>query len=51
MFDSPGEHPYDAAMTDAKKQLADTKLTARQRGILECIESSMASRGFPPSVR
>ena len=44
MFDIRGEHPYDPAMTD-------TTLTERQRSILECIESSMAERGFPPSVR
>lgn len=44
MFDIRGEHPYAPAMTD-------TILTERQRSILECIESSMAERGFPPSVR
>ncbi len=31
--------------------MTDTTLTDRQRSILECIESSMAERGFPPSVR
>lgn len=40
------------AMTDARKSSSSSSaLTARQRGILECIESSMANRGFPPSVR
>lgn len=29
----------------------NTPLTDRQRSILECIEASMAERGFPPSVR
>lgn len=28
-----------------------SSLTDRQRSILECIETSMAERGFPPSVR
>ncbi|MEY3567447.1 MAG: LexA binding domain, partial [Actinomycetota bacterium] len=52
VFDSRGEHPYDEAMTDARKSSpTSSALTARQRGILECIESSMATRGFPPSVR
>ncbi|MFM7870241.1 MAG: transcriptional repressor LexA, partial [Actinomycetota bacterium] len=31
--------------------MTEPALTARQRSILECIESSMAERGFPPSVR
>ncbi len=44
MFDSPTEHPYDVAM--AAKQIS-----ARQREILEFIESQMRDRGFPPSVR
>jgi len=44
VFDSMGEHPYASGMTEPA-------LTARQRSILECIESSMAERGFPPSVR
>lgn len=44
VFDSVGEHPYASGMTEPA-------LTARQRSILECIESSMAERGFPPSVR
>ena len=44
VFDLVGEHPYDGAMTEPT-------LTARQRGILECIEASMTERGYPPSVR
>ncbi len=53
VFDSGGEHPYDAGMTDVHKTTrpSSAPLTARQRGILECIEASMATRGFPPSVR
>ena len=31
--------------------MTDSTLTDRQRSILECIEASMAERGFPPSVR
>ncbi len=31
--------------------MADVVLTPRQRQILECIETSMRDRGFPPSVR
>ncbi len=31
--------------------MADTTLTERQRQVLECIESSMQERGYPPSVR
>lgn len=31
--------------------MADRKMTARQRQILECIDASMRDRGFPPSVR
>ena len=31
--------------------MTDTALTARQRGILEFIESQMQQRGYPPSVR
>ena len=44
MFDLGPEHPYDGAMSDST-------LTSRQRGILEFIESTMADRGYPPSVR
>ena len=44
VFDLVGEHPYDGPMTEPT-------LTARQRGILECIEASMTERGYPPSVR
>lgn len=31
--------------------MSDKPLTARQRQILECIESHMRERGYPPSVR
>lgn len=31
--------------------MTETTLTARQRGILECIESHTRRRGYPPSVR
>lgn len=31
--------------------MAASPLTARQRQILECIETSMRDRGYPPSVR
>ena len=44
MFDFPPERPYDERMTDSK-------ITARQRQVLEFIESQMRERGFPPSVR
>ena len=44
MFDSDGERPYDVVM-------ADKRITARQREILEFIESQTRDRGYPPSVR
>ncbi len=44
MFDSRTERPYDDAM-------ADKRITARQREILEFIESQTRDRGYPPSVR
>lgn len=44
MFDSGPERPYDDAM-------ADKRITARQREILEFIESQTRDRGYPPSVR
>ncbi len=31
--------------------MADQTLTARQRQILECIDTAMRERGYPPSVR
>jgi repressor LexA len=31
--------------------MTNTQLTARQRQVLECIETSMRDRGYPPSVR
>ena len=43
MFDFGGEHPYAKDMTEA--------LTARQRAILEFIDTNMRDRGYPPSVR
>jgi repressor LexA len=43
MFDLTGEHAYAAHMAET--------LTARQRGILDMIETSMRERGYPPSVR
>jgi repressor LexA len=44
MFDLAHERPYDAHMVD-------TKITARQREILDFIERQMRERGYPPSVR
>lgn len=43
MFDLDDEHAYAALMAE--------QLTARQRGILDVIETSMRERGYPPSVR
>lgn len=43
VFDLSTERLYAPRMAE--------QLTARQRGILEYIESSMRDRGFPPSVR
>lgn len=43
VFDSGGEHAYAGPMAEA--------LTARQRAILEFIDTSMRDRGYPPSVR
>jgi repressor LexA len=42
MFDLARERLYAAGMAE---------LTARQRGILDVIETSMRERGYPPSVR
>jgi repressor LexA len=44
MFDERAERLYDEGM-------ADKKITARQREILDFIESQMRDRGYPPSVR
>ena len=44
MFDSHVERPYDGGM-------AEKQISARQREILEFIESQMRDRGYPPSVR
>lgn len=43
VFDLVGERVYAAPMAE--------QLTARQRGILDMIETSMRERGYPPSVR
>ena len=43
VFDSGGEQAYAGPMAEA--------LTARQRAILEFIDSNMRERGYPPSVR
>ena len=43
VFDSGGEQAYARDMAEA--------LTARQRAILEFIDTSMRDRGYPPSVR
>ena len=43
MFDLEGERAYAMHMSE--------QLTARQRGILDVIETSMRERGYPPSVR
>ncbi len=43
MFDSSDERPYDIAMT--------SKLSFRQRQILNFIITEMRERGYPPSVR
>lgn len=43
VFDPFDERLYAAAMSE--------QLTARQRGILDVIETSMRERGYPPSVR
>jgi repressor LexA len=44
VFDLGNERPYDVRM-------AETTITARQREILDFIESQMRERGYPPSVR
>jgi len=43
MFDRRTERAYAPVMADL--------LTARQKGILDVIETSMRERGYPPSVR
>lgn len=43
VFDSWAERAYAVVMAD--------QLTARQKGILDVIETSMRERGYPPSVR
>lgn len=49
MFDSRDERSYDGRMTPAGHSAP--ALTARQRQVLEFIESQLRDRGFPPSVR
>jgi len=44
VFDLSPERPYDDSMTDSK-------ITARQRQVLDFIEQQMRERGYPPSVR
>jgi repressor LexA len=44
VFDERFERLYDVAMAEAS-------LTARQREILQFIESQLVERGYPPSVR
>jgi repressor LexA len=57
VFDRPTERVYAAGMADRPGTAATagtnepTRLTGRQRGILEVIEKSMRDRGYPPSVR
>ena len=48
MFDLFDEHAYAAGMSSSS---TTGTLTARQRGILDVIETSMRERGYPPSVR
>ena len=43
MFDQSGERVYAVPMSE--------QLTARQRGILDMIETNMRELGYPPSVR
>ena len=43
MFDLADERAYAMRMSE--------QLTARQRGILDMIETSMREQGYPPSVR
>ena len=47
MFDLRVERAYAADMAE----LLSARLTARQKGILDMIETSMRERGYPPSVR
>jgi repressor LexA len=47
------DHLFDPARVDRRQEspMAEQTLTARQRQILECIDTAMRDRGFPPSVR
>ena len=47
VFDVVIERAYAAAMAE----LLASRLTSRQKGILDMIETSMRERGYPPSVR
>jgi repressor LexA len=49
MFDFASERSYDGPMSDARVQ--GSKITARQRQVLDFIEQAMRERGYPPSVR
>jgi repressor LexA len=56
MFDFCGERPYDDGMTEpvrvpASRRRAGTRITARQRQVLDFIEYQMREHGYPPSVR
>ncbi len=49
-----GEHAFvdRSPRTPTKgSTMANTRLTTRQRQVLDCIELAMRERGFPPSVR
>ena len=54
MFDYPGCGGYIPSMGDTTRTgttPTDTTLTERQRTILEVIRTSVATRGYPPSIR
>ncbi len=58
MFDFPAERSYDERMNESPPRSARTvprpsssKLTARQRQVLDFIEQETRLRGYPPSVR
>jgi repressor LexA len=45
------DHLFASGRHEPGGPMADTTLTARQRQILECIDTAMRDRGYPPSVR
>ena len=60
MFDLLSERSYDGVMTDTPgspgrstrtPRVPASKITARQRQVLDFIEQQMRDRGYPPSVR